>query len=66
MDTRFSEEDEAFRREVADWLNEQLQGEFAVVRGRGGTGDDNALLEERHAAVRRLLEGAREVVEGKG
>jgi alkylation response protein AidB-like acyl-CoA dehydrogenase len=54
MDTRFSEEDEAFRREVADWLNENLQGEFAVVRGRGGTGDEHALLEERHAWEKKM------------
>jgi alkylation response protein AidB-like acyl-CoA dehydrogenase len=54
MDTRFSEEDEAFRREVAEWLNENLTGEFAVLRGRGGTGDEHALLEERHAWEKKM------------
>jgi alkylation response protein AidB-like acyl-CoA dehydrogenase len=54
MDTRFSEEDEAFRREVAEWLNENLNGEFAIVRGRGGTGDEHALLEERHAWEKKM------------
>ena len=54
MDTRFSEEDEAFRREVAEWLDENLQGEFAVVRGRGGPGDEHALLEERHAWEKKM------------
>ena len=57
MDLRFSEEDENFRREVAAWLEENLSGEFAVVRGRGGTGDEGCLIEERKAWERRLGEG---------
>ena len=44
MDLRFSAEDEAFREEARAWLTEQLQGEFAVVRGRGGPGDEHSLL----------------------
>ncbi len=56
MDIRFSEEDEAFRREIATWLNEHLSGEFEVVRGRGGPGDEHALFEERHAWERKLGE----------
>jgi alkylation response protein AidB-like acyl-CoA dehydrogenase len=56
MDARFSEEDEAFRREIAGWLEENLGGEFEVVRGRGGPGDEHALFEERHAWERRLGE----------
>ena len=36
MDLRFSDEDEAFRAEVRDWLEGRLSGEFAGVRGRGG------------------------------
>ena len=39
MHLRFSEEDEAFRREVATWLADNLTGEFAVVKGRGGPGE---------------------------
>ena len=35
MDLRFSDEDEAFRREIAGWLETQLSGPFAAVRGRG-------------------------------
>ena len=54
MNTRFSEEDEAFRREVAEWLGESLSGEFAGVRGRGGPGDEHALLDERGAWERHL------------
>jgi len=49
LEIRFSQEDEAFRREVADWLDANLSGEFAVVRGRGGPGDDAALIPERRA-----------------
>lgn len=49
MDLRFSDEDEAFRAEARTWLTEALKGEFAVVRGRGGPGDEHALFEERYA-----------------
>jgi alkylation response protein AidB-like acyl-CoA dehydrogenase len=49
MDARFTEEDEAFRREIAGWLEEHLRGDFEVVRGRGGPGDEHVLLEERQA-----------------
>jgi alkylation response protein AidB-like acyl-CoA dehydrogenase len=57
MNTRFSEADEAFRREVAAWLAENLAGEFAAVRGRGGPGDEHALLEERRAWEKQLGAG---------
>ena len=57
MELRFSEEDEAFRRQVADWLDDALGGEFAVLRGRGGPGDEGALIEERKAWERKLGEG---------
>jgi alkylation response protein AidB-like acyl-CoA dehydrogenase len=54
VDLRFSEEDEAFRREVAGWLAHNLTGEFAAVRGRGGPGDEHALFDERLAWERHL------------
>ncbi len=54
MDLAFSDDDEAFRREAREWLSEQLTGEFAVVRGRGGPGDEHALFEERHRWERAL------------
>ena len=56
MDARFSEADEEFRREIAGWLEENLSGEFEVVRGRGGPGDEHSLFEERHGWERRLGE----------
>ena len=54
MDLRFSAEDEAFREEARAWLTEKLQGEFAVVRGRGGPGDEHSLFDERLAWERAL------------
>jgi alkylation response protein AidB-like acyl-CoA dehydrogenase len=56
MDLRFSEEDEAFRRQAADWLERELSGPFVALRGRGGPGDEGALVEERKAWERRLGE----------
>ncbi|MBM4268570.1 MAG: acyl-CoA dehydrogenase [Deltaproteobacteria bacterium] len=56
MDLHFSAEDEAFRRDIAAWLEEQLSGEFAQVRHRGGPGDEHAVFEERLAWERRLGE----------
>ena len=56
MDTRFSEQDEQFRREIAGWLAHSLSGEFASIRGRGGPGDEHSFLEERLAWERKLAE----------
>ncbi len=49
VDLRFSQQDEIFRREVADWMADNLVGEFACLRHRGGPGDDSALIDERKA-----------------
>src|SRR4051794_13112232 len=49
MDLRSTAELDAFRAEARDWLVHALDGEFRVVRGRGGPGDEHALFEERHA-----------------
>jgi alkylation response protein AidB-like acyl-CoA dehydrogenase len=54
MDLRFSAEDEAFRKEIAAWLADNLTGEFAVVKGRGGPGDEDALFDERLAWEHKL------------
>jgi alkylation response protein AidB-like acyl-CoA dehydrogenase len=54
MDARFTPEDEAFRSEVADWMGKNLRGDFEIVKGRGGPGDEHALFEQRHAWERLL------------
>jgi alkylation response protein AidB-like acyl-CoA dehydrogenase len=54
VDLRFSDAEEAFRQEVAGWLAENLAGEFAHLRGRGGPGDESALLDERRQWERRV------------
>jgi alkylation response protein AidB-like acyl-CoA dehydrogenase len=53
---RFSDEDEAFRREAQAWLAANLAGAFAALRGRGGPGDEHAFVDERRAWERRLGE----------
>ncbi len=57
MDLTFTAEDEKFRAEVAQWMRDNLSGEFACVKGRGGPGDEHALFEERRAWERRLAAG---------
>ena len=47
LDLRDDDEDRAFRDEVRTFLEDSLAGEFAVVRGRGGPGDEHALFDER-------------------
>ena len=54
MDLHFGAEDERFRAEAREWLTDALEGEFSVVRGRGGPGDEHALFEERLAWERAL------------
>jgi len=47
MDLRFTADQERFRAEARAWLTDRLDGRFAVVRGRGGPGDEHELFEER-------------------
>jgi alkylation response protein AidB-like acyl-CoA dehydrogenase len=54
MDLRFSPAEEAFREEARQWLADNLRGELAVLRGRGGPGDEHALFDERLAWERRM------------
>ncbi len=56
VNVHFSDADEAFRREVVDWLGRSLTGAFAKLRGRGGPGDELAFFEERRAWERHLGE----------
>jgi alkylation response protein AidB-like acyl-CoA dehydrogenase len=54
VELRESAEDESFREEARNFLEESLDGEFAVTRGRGGPGDEHALFDERLAWERHL------------
>jgi len=54
MDLRFSARDEAFRDEVRSWLEANLEGEFKQLRGRGGPGEEHALVAERQQWERAL------------
>jgi alkylation response protein AidB-like acyl-CoA dehydrogenase len=57
MDVRFSAADEAFRLEVRTWLEDNLVGEFADLRGRGGSGDLEGAVEVRRAWEKTLAGG---------
>jgi alkylation response protein AidB-like acyl-CoA dehydrogenase len=45
---------EAFRHEVRTWLQENLAGEFGVLRGLGGPGSEHVAFEQRLAWDRHL------------
>lgn len=47
MDLTDSAEDKAFRAEVRGWLEDNLVGDFAALRGKGGSGKDLEAHAER-------------------
>ncbi len=49
MDLRYSDEDEAFRKEVAQWMTDNLCGEFECLRGAHLPGGPDDRIEERRA-----------------
>jgi alkylation response protein AidB-like acyl-CoA dehydrogenase len=51
---RDSAEDAAFRRTVRTWLHDNLDGDFASVRGLGGPGREHEAFDERLAWDRHL------------
>ena len=57
MKLSFSAEDEQFREEVADWLRENLTGEFEKLKYRGGPGDEHMFPQERKVWEQKLSEG---------
>ncbi len=57
MKLSFSAEDEAFREQVAQWLQTNLSGEFAKLRFRGGPGDEHSFPEERKRWEQKLAQG---------
>ena len=56
MDLTYSPEDEAFRAEVRSWLEDNLAGEFAELRGQGGPGREHEAYDERLAWDRHLAQ----------
>ncbi len=46
--------DAAFRAEVRDWLADNLTGDFAGIRGKGGPGSEHEAFDERRAWDRHL------------
>lgn len=57
MKLSFSPEDELFRQEIADWLQDNLSGPFEKIRGRGGPGDEHMFSSERKVWEQRLASG---------
>jgi alkylation response protein AidB-like acyl-CoA dehydrogenase len=49
MELRLTKKEEAFRDEARAWLQEQLNGPFKHLRGRGASGDQDSYVEERIA-----------------
>ena len=54
MDLRDSPDDAAFRREARAWLEDNLSGEFAAVRGAGRVGNEHVERDLRLAWERHL------------
>lgn len=57
MKLSFSPEDEQFRVEVAQWLQQNLTGEFEKLKFRGGPGDEHMFPHERQRWEQKLAEG---------
>ncbi|MCL2914827.1 acyl-CoA dehydrogenase family protein [Shewanella corallii] len=47
MKLTFSHEDELFRQEIAQWLSDNLIGEYEQLKFRGGPGDEHMFPNER-------------------
>jgi alkylation response protein AidB-like acyl-CoA dehydrogenase len=54
VDGADSAADDAFRREIREWLADHLTGEFAALRGKGGPGREHEFFAERLAWDRHL------------
>jgi alkylation response protein AidB-like acyl-CoA dehydrogenase len=57
MKLSFSAADEQFRAEVAQWLTDNLVGEFAPLKFRGGPGDEHMFPQERKKWEQKLAQG---------
>ena len=60
MHLEFSKKEELFREEVSSWLSKNLKGKFKPVVGRGGSGDQTELLEERVVIFKDLQKNLKE------
>ncbi|MEB0205389.1 acyl-CoA dehydrogenase family protein [Pseudomonas sp. CCC3.1] len=58
MNIGFSAADEQFRLYVAEWMQRHLAGEFAVLRFRGGPGDEDFAPALRKAWEQELAKGS--------
>jgi alkylation response protein AidB-like acyl-CoA dehydrogenase len=54
VDLAYTAEDDAFRAEVREWLERQLAGPFADLRGAGGSGREHEAIEPRREWERAL------------
>ncbi|WP_175650476.1 acyl-CoA dehydrogenase family protein [Pseudomonas sp. Marseille-P9899] len=57
MKIGFNSADEAFRKDIAQWMAEHLSGAFEPLRFRGGPGDEHSFPEQRKAWERELAAG---------
>ena len=57
MNIGFSAADEQFRQQVAQWMQQHLNGDFAVLRFRGGPGDEDFAPELRKRWEQVLAQG---------
>lgn len=57
MKLSFSARDEAFRKEIAAWLADNLGGEYEQLRYRGGPGDEHMFSEERKVWEQKMAAG---------
>lgn len=57
MDFQLTPEEATFKDEVRTWLEEHMVGEFAALRGKGGTGQEDVAPELQIAWERELATG---------
>lgn len=57
MELAFTEQDEQFRATVAQWMVDNLQGDFAEIKYRGGPGDEHTFIAERKEWEAHLAQG---------
>ena len=57
MNIGFSAADEQFRQQVAQWMQQHLNGDFSVLRFRGGPGDEDFAPELRKRWEQVLAQG---------